>query len=193
MPFPPPPTSAAWSHQDARSGFEVVYFQPLDDGHLLAGTTTAVEDGRSWIVDYEIRVDIGWRTRRARVTGRSSTGLRTRLLAGDGEGHWRIDGKPAPHLDGCLDVDLESSAMTNALPVHRLALATGATAQAPAAYVRALDLSVERLEQQYTRTSGQDGHQRYNYAAPVFDFSGQLVYDETGLVLAYPGIAVRAF
>ena len=192
MPFLPPPTSAAWRHQEARSGFEVAYCQSFDDGHLLTGATTAVEDGRSWIVEYEIRVDAGWRTREARVTGRCGTGLRTRLLEGDRRGRWRIDGEPAPHLDGCHDVDLESSAMTNALPVHRLALATDATAQAPAAYVRALDLSVERLEQQYTRTSDQDGHQRYDYTAPAFHFSCQLVDDEDGLVLAYPGIAVRA-
>jgi uncharacterized protein len=191
MPFIPPPRSAAWAHQHARSGFEVVYVQPDDGGHLLTGATTAVEDGRSWIVDYEIRVDAGWRTRTARVTGRSSTGARARLLEGDGGGRWRVDGEPAPHLDGCLDVDLESSALTNALPVHRIALGTGATAQAPAAYVRALDLSIERLEQQYTRTSDQDHHQRYDYVAPTFDFSCRLVYDGSGLVLAYPGIAVR--
>jgi len=193
MPFLPLPPSAAWAHRDARSGFEVAYFQPHDDGHLLTGATTAVEDGQSWIVDYEIQVDVGWRTLSARVTGRSTTGARTRLLETDGEGRWRIDGEPALHLDGCLDVDLESSAMTNALPVRRLALPTGATAQARAAYVRALDLSVERLEQQYTRTADQHGHQRYDYTAPAFDFSYRLLYDEAGLVLAYPGIAVRAF
>ena len=76
--------------------------------------------------------------------------------------------------------------------MHRLNLATGEMAQAPAAYVRALDLSVERLEQQYMRMSDQDEHQRYDYSAPAFDFSCHLVYDEAGLVLAYPGIAVRA-
>jgi hypothetical protein len=188
----PPPTSAAWLHQDARSGFEVVHFHPAGDGHLLVGTTTAVEDGRPWIVDYEIRIDGGWRTRSARVIGRSDTGMRRRLLEGDGEGRWRIDGGPAPLLDGCLDVDLESSAMTNSLPVHRLALATGSAALAPAAYLQAVDLSVQRLEQRYVRTSDQDGLQRYDYTAPAFDFSCQLVYDEAGLVLTYPGIAVRA-
>ncbi len=193
MPFLPPPTSAAWSHQGARSGFEVVYLQPLDRGHLLTGVTTAVEGGQAWIVDYEILVDAGWRTRSARVIGRSNTGTRTRLIDGDGQGRWRIDDEAAPYLDGCLDVDLESSALTNALPVHRLALSIGATAQAPAAYVRVLGLSIERLEQRYTRISDQEGHQYYEYAAPVFDFSCQLVYDDAGLVLAYPGIAMRAF
>lgn len=46
-----------------------------------------------------------------------------------------------------LDVDLESSALTNALPVHRMGLGIEPAADAPAAYVRALDLSVDRLEQ----------------------------------------------
>jgi hypothetical protein len=40
-------------------------------------------------------------------------------------------------LDGCLDADLESSAMTNAMPVRRLGLAVAARAAAPAAYFRA--------------------------------------------------------
>ena len=85
MPFLSLPTSAAWSHQAARSGFEVVYIEPLDRGHLLTGVTAAVEGGQPWIVDYEILVDADWRTRSARVTGRSDTGLRTRLLESDGQ------------------------------------------------------------------------------------------------------------
>jgi hypothetical protein len=32
---------------------------------------------------------------------------------------------------------------------------------------------------------------RYDYVAPSFDFRAVLVYDEFGLVLEYPGIAVR--
>ena len=188
----PLPPSAAWRHQDARSGFEVVYFHPDGDGHLLIGCTTAVEDGRSWVVNYEIRVDAEWKTRSAHVTGRSSAGARTAALDSDGHGHWRVDGNPMSRLDGCLDVDLESSAVTNALPVHRLALGMNEQATAPAAYVRALDLSVERLQQRYVRIGDSGAEQRYHYTAPAFDFSCQLVYDDAGLVLTYPGIAVRA-
>jgi uncharacterized protein len=192
MPFLPPPTSAAWSHQGARSGFEVVHLRPLDGGHLLTGATTAVEDGQPWIIDYEIRIDADWHTRSARVRGRFDTRSMTRLVEADGEGRWTIDDEPAPHLDGCLDVDLESSALTNAFPVHRLGVVPGSTAQAPAAYVRLRDLTVARLEQQYTRASDEDGRQRYDYTAPELEFSCRLVYDAAGLVLAYPGIAIRA-
>ncbi|MFC6082903.1 putative glycolipid-binding domain-containing protein [Sphaerisporangium aureirubrum] len=188
--FAPPPLTAAWRHLDARTGFEVAYFHPLPGGHRVEGCTTAVEDGHTWIVEYRIDLTPAWATRTAHVTCRTSTGTRHTILESDGEGRWRVNGEHAPHLDGCLDVDLESSAMTNTFPVHRLTLPVGAEVQAPAAYVRALDLTVERLEQQYVRTA--DPGRRYDYFSPAFGFACRLTYDESGLVLDYPGIAVRA-
>lgn len=192
MSFSPLPVTAAWQHRDARLGFEVACFRPAGRGYYISGSTTAVEDGQAWVVSYEISLDQAWRTQYARITGQSELGVRGARLDADGLGHWRVDGVVAARLDGCLDVDLESSAMTNTLPVHRMGLSVGARASAPAAYVRARDLSVERLEQDYVRASDEDGHQRYDYAAPVFDFTSRLVYDEAGLVLDYPGIARRA-
>jgi uncharacterized protein len=188
-----PPTVAAWRHRDARDGFEVVFLHPDRDGLRVEGTTTAVEDGQAWVVRYEIVLAADATTRRARVAGRSATGTRAVVVEADGAGHWRVDGPPAPELDGCLDLDLESSALTNAFPVRRLGLAPGERAEAPAAYVRALDMRVERLEQRYVRLEDDDGRRpRYGYDAPRFDFACELVYDEHGLVLEYPGIAVRA-
>lgn len=192
MTFAAFPAAACWRHRGARSGFEVAYFQATAGGWSLDGTTTAVEDGQSWIVSYSIRLDAAWLTREAQVTARTAAGVRRAGLASDGQGRWRVDGRPAPQLDGCLDVDLESSALTNTLPVHRLALSPGAHAETPAAYIRALDLRAERLEQSYTRLDDESGQQRYRYAAPAFGFTCTLGYDESGLVLDYPRIAVRA-
>jgi hypothetical protein len=190
--FLPPPATACWLHREARSGFEVAYFRSQEDGWAVDGTTAAVEDTKTWIVTYSIRLDAGWATRSARIMARTAAGLRETLLEVDQTGRWLVDGDPAPHLDGCRDVDLESSAMTNALPVHRLGLAAGRQADAPAAYVRALDLSVDRLEQTYRRIADEGARQRYEYAAPAFDFTSCLVYDESGLVLDYLGVARRA-
>ncbi len=183
------PAVAAWRHQEARTGFEVAFFQAVDGGWTISGTTTAVEDGQAWIVGYLISVDDAWHTRRAEIAGRSAAGSRRTVLESDGDGRWRVDGVPDPRLDGCFDVDLESSSMTNTLPVHRLGLAMGSRVEAPAAYVRAADLAVERLEQTYDRV----GERGFAYTAPVFDFACLLRYDEHLLVLDYPGIAVRVF
>jgi len=186
------PPVAAWRHQDARDGFEVVFLQTSHAGHRLRGCSTAVEDGQPWVVRYEIVLDDAWRTTTAHVGGQSPTGEHEVRLDADGSGHWRVDGVAAPHLDGCFDVDLESSSCTNTLPIHRLRLGVGQQADAPAAYVRAVGLDVERLEQRYVRIDDDRARQRFDYTAPVFDYEGRLVYDAAGLVLDYPGIAVRA-
>ena len=76
--------------------------------------------------------------------------------------------------------------------MHRLALEVGDRADASAAYVRAADLSVERLDQAYARLDDDGDRRRYDYSSPRFDYEGELVYDRFGLVLVYPGIAERA-
>jgi uncharacterized protein len=192
MSFRDLPQYAAWQHRDARDGFEVVFLHPDDDGYRVEGDTAAVENGEAWAVQYVITLNSGWSTRSVRVSGRSTSGPHELALEADGTGRWRINDAAAPHLDGCLDVDLESSSLTNAFPIHRLELEIGQEADAPAAYVRALDLSVERLEQHYVRLDNDRNRERYHYTAPGFGFECQLLYDEFGLVLNYPGIAVRA-
>lgn len=192
MSFLPPPQSAAWLHREAREGFEVVFFEEAGGGYLVSGATAAVEEGEAWAVEYSIALDSEWHTQRAEVAGRSAGGRRTVVVEAAGPGRWLVDGVADESIDGCLDVDLESSSLTNAFPIRRLGLAIGEAAEAPAAYVRALDLGVERLPQSYKRLPDADGSQRYHYESPAHGFVAELRYDEFGLVRDYPGIAVRA-
>ncbi|WP_433522301.1 putative glycolipid-binding domain-containing protein [Nocardia pseudovaccinii] len=187
MTFMEVPRVASWRHEGARTGFEVAYFTTDDGGRQVRGVTTATEDGQSWIVDYVIEVDQLWLTRSARITGRCDGLTRVTVIGSDGLGSWQIDGIPAPQPRGCLDLDLEASAVTNTFPVHRLNLPIGQTTSAPAAYVRAVGLAVDRLEQTYSRA----GERLYDYTAPAFDFACRLTYDQHGLILDYPGIATR--
>lgn len=191
MPFSAPPAVAAWVHQEARAGFEVAGIQRSHHGWVLNGCTTAVEHGEAWVVDYEIQVAADWRTVSAHVTRRIGAVSRSVTVENDGHGRWRVDGVLRENLRGCHDVDLESSALTNAFPVHRLALQPAQSATAPAAYIRT-SLAVERLEQAYTRVDRDDPHQRFRYSAPAFGFECELLYDPSGFALSYPGIAVRS-
>lgn len=186
------PVMAAWRHLDARVGFEVLFLRRERDGYRLDGHATAVEAGEAWGIRYLITLDSSWATRSAHVVGRSTLGAQEVRIEGDGSGSWRVDGAAVDELTGCMDVDLEASAATNALPVNRLRLDVGQRAEAPAVYVRAPDLRVERLEQSYARLPNDGERTRYDYVSPAFDFQATLVYDRTGLVLDYPGIATRA-
>ena len=183
--------SAAWRHVDASDGFEVVFPSPQGDEPRFDGHVTAVEEGQPWALSYSIALDPAWRSRGARIVSRAAMGTRELELGRDAEGGWLVNGAPAPHVGGCDDIDLEASSFTNAFPVRRLGLAPGESAEAPALYVRAPDLRIERLDQSYRRLEDDGSHRRYHYASPAFGYEAVLVYDESGFILDYPGIAVR--
>lgn len=186
------PAMAAWRHLGAREGFEVVFLRREGDGYRVEGQSTSLEEGEARGVRYAVTLDAGWVTRSAVVAALSVAGAYEVRLEGDGNGAWQVDGEQAPQLEGCLDVDLEASACTNAFPVKRLGLSVGEASDAPAVYVRASVPDVERLEQHYRRLEDVGPERaRYDYDSRAFDFRAVLAYDEHGLVLDYPGIAVR--
>lgn len=185
------PATAAWSHQDLRSGFETLFIHRRRAGVVLEGCTAAVEDGTPWTVRYEIVVDRDWVTRSAIVSSLTCDGVRSTTLQTDGQGHWRVDGELAPFLDGCFDVDLEASVATNTLPIQRLGFAVGERHLPPAAYVRASTLEVQRLERTYERLETTSDLSRYCYEAPLFHVVAEFAVDADGFLADYPGIATR--
>ena len=193
MPFTHLPPTAAWRHVGARDGFESVFLRAAASGFVIDGHTVAVESGAAWAVHYTVEVDEHWVTQHCRVQSWSGAGERETVLTHDPVGRWRVDGVLVPELDGCLDVDLEASACTNTLPVRRAGLAAGQSMEAPAAYVRAPGLEIERLEQSYARLApdGEDDTFRFDYRSPRFGFECRLRFAADGLVLDYPDIAVR--
>jgi SAM-dependent MidA family methyltransferase len=92
----------------------------------LSWTAILSKSASIYLASGSAELDAAWRTRRARITARTASGLREAELTCDEAGRWRVNGQQAAHLDGCLDLDLESSALTNTLPVHRVVLQDGA-------------------------------------------------------------------
>jgi uncharacterized protein len=185
--------NATWIHRDARQGFESASLRRHGDGHRLIGHTSAVEDGVAWTVGYQIDVDNRWQTVRADVSEVVAGRQNHRVIESDRAGRWTVDGVHAPQLDGCIDIDLESSALTNTIFLHRVQPSTIDVYDAPAAFVRCAPLRLERVEQTYKR--GTDGarlsENTFEYTSPSFDTNIELRFDRHGLVTDYPGLATR--
>jgi hypothetical protein len=191
MNLTPLPAAASWNHRGVRTGFEIAFFADLNGGHRLAGHTTAHESGALWSVAYDVTVDGAWTTVSTHVSSLTAAGTSALTLIRDADGRWTLNGEPRPELDGCVDVDLESSAVTNTLPLHRLELVPGAGIDVPAAFVRADDLRVERLEHRYTLVEAWPERLLVHDESSTFDVACDLEYDHSGLILQYPSIARR--
>jgi hypothetical protein len=182
------PPVAAWQLTGAYQGFEVVRFARTRGGTVLEGTTVGTEDGVPWTIHYVIEVADDWRVRRARITDYTGS---ERRVSTDGSGSWMVNSERHPEFDGCLDLDLEASVVTNTLPVHRLSLAEGQRGESAAVYVRTVRLAVERLDQTYHRLPDSAGMQRFLYESPRFGYRDTLQFGSDGLAVAYPGIGRR--
>lgn len=176
---------ARWADWSGRGLQHVVVTERADV--IVAEAVCIVAEEGEFAARYRIQCDAGWRCRELDVEIIGAA--RSLQLRGDGSGHW-TDGAGAPllALDGAVDVDLPITPFTNTLPIRRLALAAGASAEIDVVYVRAPALSVELDRQRYTCV---EPRRRYRYEAVDGTFSADLDVDTGGLVVTYPGLFRR--
>lgn len=152
---------------------------PTGSGFRLTGTVLRAGPGGPHEIRYSVGVDQAWRTRVVGVHIQDPHRELRIALSSDGAGSWTGEGDHVADFDGCLDVDLEFTPATNLLPIRRLDLEVGESAEVEAVWVRFPERRVLRLPQRYTRTS--EGGYRYESGS----FSAPLTVDEHGLVIEY--------
>ncbi|MBO0708529.1 MAG: putative glycolipid-binding domain-containing protein [Candidatus Dormibacteraeota bacterium] len=180
--------SYGWRRLDT-PGLELATWRPRADGALLQGRVLVVEGGSHLSVDYRIEVDGRWVTRLVDVDVVADGHPAALRLEHDGAGGWRRDGRPDSALERCLDVDLQVTPLTNALPVNRLRLAgDGAAAEILAAWVHFPGLSVNAAPQRYQRLAPTT----YRYTSLDSGFTAQVEMDENGFPIIYEGLWQRA-
>jgi uncharacterized protein len=150
----------------------------------LAGTALFAYRQQPCRLDYEIECDMLWGTRDVTVRGQIGEAPVSLVLSCDGEGAWCADGTARPAVQGCIDIDLGFSPSTNLLPIRRLKLPIGARAQVRVAWIRFPELTLEVLEQSYTRLT----ELTYRYESAGGEFTRELTVNAHGFVVDYPGV-----
>ena len=162
-----------------------------DSGAVADGVVLGVADGRPFRLAYEVRCDAHWRVRYARV-GVPGEPPRVELLS-DGEGSWTgPDGRALPHLEGCGYVDVSETPFTNTLPIRRLGLSPGESAEIAVAYLDGIELQPWPEPQRYTCIEKREGSGLYRFLSLDGGFTADLPVDDDGLVVDYPGLFKRA-
>src|SRR5690606_2784207 len=133
-PFPPD-TTIHWRRLDV-FGYEHARIQRVPSGWRLQGKVEVRESGVSARFNYVVECDPTWFTRSALVDGEVGGELARFALTADGAGHWTAGDQVLSAVAGALDIDLGFTPATNTLPIRRLALEVGESANVRSAWLR---------------------------------------------------------
>ncbi|HJX44773.1 MAG TPA: putative glycolipid-binding domain-containing protein [Geodermatophilus sp.] len=177
----------AWRRTDEDAGHSLARVGRRGGGWLFHGTEVLAGPGTLLACSFRVEVDDAWATRAVEVSAVDAEGERRLVLTADADRRWARDGEPVPGLDGCVDVDVAATPLTNTLPIRRLAsLAVGEEVTTPVAWVDVPALGVTRVDQTYRRL----GPRRWRYSDEAHG-AFELTVDDDGLVVDYTGMATR--
>lgn len=150
-----------------------------DQGVLVRSTISGLAEP----IEYTLRATRDWQFARLSLT----VGSRQLLIERTADG-WLVDGASRPDLADALEVDLSASPFSNTLPIRRLDLAVGDSAEIVTAYIELPTGTVTTDPQRYTRLAELE----YLYESMDSEFSRTITVDGAGLVVDYPGLFARA-
>ena len=174
-------TQILWERID-RPGHEISALYSQADGWQLAGTALFANDGLPCELSYVIHCDLLWKTKTVSIHGQVGGKPVNVGIQHSSAGAWNFNGVHVPEVEGCIDIDLGFSPSTNLLPIRRLDLSIGSRAVVRAAWVKFPELSLELLEQVYTRLD----LDHYLYESTDGSFRRELRVGPDGFVLEYP-------
>ena len=173
------------------AGLEHLHVVQHDDGNMVDSVVIGMENETAFRLWYEIHTDKDWRVRQCtlRLLGASNQEI---TLNADGKGHWTdAAGVPLSALDSCIDVDISVTPFTNTLPIRRLWLQPGQSADLLVAYITVPMLEVRTMQQRYSCLEHRADGGLYRYESLNSGFTRDLLVDAQGLVIDYPGIWKR--
>lgn len=196
------PRSIAWV-KDGATGLEFADVE-LDSTRMRATGVAIGSDPMPYRLDYQFTSRSRFVTKRIEVEARGQSWRRQLSLkrdkAGEWDARWETHGEALlrpptadmNELRGALDCDLALSPLTNSMPVLRHGLLrAGGPVEFLMAWISVPDLSVIPSHQRYTFVRGDELLSVVRYESASRDFVAELVFDEDGLVVEYPGIGHR--
>jgi hypothetical protein len=153
----------------------------------ISSTIIGCYEGKICKLDYRLKTNGQWETLLFEMQSRYDNHTHSISLEGDGKGSWTQDGKRCSQFQGCVDIDISLTPLTNTLPINRLNLALNQSEVVQVIYVDVLHQKITPELQRYTRLSGT----LYHYQNIPNDFESDILVDELGLVVDYPGLFLR--
>jgi hypothetical protein len=159
------------------------------DGIAVRGDIIGTNDDDTFFsLRYELDLTADWHIQRVAVHDALNT-KRVVVLQHEGN-HWLdANNEHIAAYDDVDFVDISRTPLTNSIPIRQLTFTTKKSQKIKVLYIDATKFEVRIVEQVYSRL---DDHTYHYQDIEVADFAADIVVDDEGLVIAYPGLFRRA-
>jgi hypothetical protein len=175
-----------WRRLDV-PGHDAASLREADGGAEIRGMAVFHDEGGPTALHYTVCCDAEWRSTEASIDGWCGARTVQLRIRRAHPGTWTLNGVPCPAVAGCVDLDLSFTPATNLLPLRRLDLPVGQTAEVRSAWLQWPAAVLTPLVQRYARRSVAE----YDYEADVpgaAKFVGVLRVEPQGWVLGYAAL-----
>jgi uncharacterized protein len=162
-----------------------IFLISLDDEWKAKGTITGIVEGKPVDLSYSIEIDNLWQVHTVNVNSADGRAL---AFVKRKDGWYDQDGLLRKDLNHCIDVDLTLTPFTNTLPIRRLKLRDGESAEIDVVYFEVEKWEVRPAPQRYTRLN----KNTYHFESLDIDFNATLKVDDDGFIIDYPELFKRA-
>ena len=181
-----------WSNQ-SDTGLEHFYLRRSEEEITADGMVIGVEENVAFRIHYQVSCDLRWHVRKVVVKSLDEKEQTIRLVS-DGSGNWSNEsGHRISELEGCLDVDITATPFTNTLPIQRLSLTSGKSADIKVVYFTIPEMQVSVDPQRYTCFEVSSAGGKYKFESLDSGFTAVITVDADGLVEDYPGLFKRVW
>lgn len=155
-----------------------------NEGGIKVDSTIVGKAEDMYNIAYQLSINKHWEIIAALITGRIGNKEIYFTLAKDETGIWAFNNEPTPQFDGCLDIDISVTPLTNTLPIKRLQLAQDECREISVIYFDLFDNIVRPARQAYTKLSAST----YRYENVPNNFEALIRLNEQMLVVDYPDL-----
>lgn len=181
-PFPPPPADGhvlRWCGWDGDAIAEVS-LRWENEAWTIEGLLHGVD------VQYVLRLNASWRVQQFMLF--RDLDEPDLWLATDGAGRWgEVNGAHRVDLDGCTDIDIALTPLTDSIVIRRLPLEVGHAAEMTVALVDVETLGVTKESKRYSRLAPDRWLVEWASRADATAAAGEMHVDEHGFALDVPG------
>ena len=155
----------------------------------VKGFVTGTGFDKPWQVSYLLTINNRWEVQGVHIEVLSEEDRIIQLHKNEQQQWLNEKGEHLPAFDGCVDVDISLTPFTNSLPVNRLQLTRGEGHDLKVLYIDLKQGICKKVVQRYTNK----GKGLYKYDNEDSGFTTELIVDEEGIVVDYPGIWQRIY